>query len=347
VIGTTLLEIGDHIESLASEAGEYSLVCARYGDRPVPAAGLRFESRAVARAAARATEQYRDALRRYDPRLPYYDVIVRHEFAGDDPSPDSGTDRDADDPHDVRRFSAAEATGWTLSDPAVTGRDDREERRRDRVEFCHEAAAAVFEALSANGHDDAESAVMDAYFELAERVRDPDDLCLCLLEAMADALHRRLTPREQASVLSAAAAGLPSLSDADPVSADDPVSGADPVSADNSVSGADPVSADDPVSAAFDRLAGVDVVDGYVRESDPEADTAAERATVLVSDYALTPRDGRFPTLPLVLELYRRTEPDSRHDAVRIASDEEGWRISLVAGSGDGPVGLASAAIRS
>jgi len=313
VIGTTLLEISDHIESLASETGEYSLVCARYGDRPVPAAGLRFESRAVARAAARATEQYRDALRRYDPRLPYYDVIVRQEFAGDDRTTDSGADRDADDPHDVRRFSAAEASGWTLSDPAVTGRDGGGERRRDRVEFCHEAAAAVFEALSAGGHDDAESAVMDAYFELAERVTDPDDLCLCLLEAMAEALHRRLTPREQASVVSAAAAGLPS------------------------------VSATDPVSDAFASLAGVGVVDGYSRESE----AGAESATVLVSDYALTPRDGRFPTLPLVLELYRRTEPERRHDAIRIAPDDEGWRISLAADSGDGPVGLASAAIRS
>ncbi|WP_128904255.1 DUF7551 domain-containing protein [Halorubrum amylolyticum] len=343
MIGTTLLEISDHIESLASETGEYSLVCARYGDRPVPAAGLRFESRAVARAAARATEQYRDALRRYDPRLPYYDVIVRQEFVGDEPgatpsaltsgrrggpaaetdagsrnsdgSPDPDDPRDPDDPHDVRRFSATEAAEWSLSDPVVEGGGD--DRRRDRVEFCHEAAAAVFEALSAGGHDDAESAVMDAYFELAERVSDPDDLCLCLLEAMAEALHRRLTPDEQASVLSAAAAGLP------------------------------PVSGGDPVSGAFDRLSGAGVVDGYVRESDSASGSAAERATVLVSDCALTPRDGRFPTLPLVLELYRRTEPSRRHDAVRIASAEEGWRISLAAGSGDGPVGLASAAIRS
>ena len=341
MIGTTLLEIGDHIESLASETGEYSLVCARYGDRPVPAAGLRFESRPVARAAARATEQYRDALRRYDPRLPYYDVIVRQEFADAGPATDPA-DRestDSGDPHDVRRFSAAEASGWRLSDPVVAGLGDRNggsdrsdrsdgddadrpcdrhrDRDRERVEFCHEAAAAVFEALSAGGHDDAESAVMDAYFDLAERVTDPDDLCLCLLEAMAEALHRRLDPDEQASVLSAAAAGLP------------------------------PVSADDPVSGALARLAAAGVVDGSVRESDSASGSAPERATVLVSDCALTARDGRFPTLPLVLELYRRTEPGRRHDAVRIAAVDEGWRVSLSAGSDDGPVGLASAAIRS
>jgi len=334
VIGTTLLEIGDHIESLASETGEYSLVCARYGDRPVPAAGLRFESRPVARAAARAAEQYRDALRRYDPRLPYYDVIVRQEFAddgsavesaGDARGPD-GPDERSNDPHDVRRFSAAEASEWSLSDPAVegvegtrgrdapgepTGRDN--DRGRDRVEFCHEAAAAVFEALSAGGHADAESAVMDAYFDLAERVSDPNDLCLCLLEAMAAALHRRLTPDEQASVLTAAAAGLP------------------------------PVSADDPVAGAFERLAGAGVVGGYSRAPD----STAESATVLVSDCALTARDGRFPTLPLVLELYRGTEPGHRHDTVRIASVDGGWRVSVSAGSDDEPVGIASASIRS
>ena len=41
MIGTTLTEIRDHIESLASDDGEYYLVCARYGDRPVPASDLR------------------------------------------------------------------------------------------------------------------------------------------------------------------------------------------------------------------------------------------------------------------------------------------------------------------
>ena len=75
----TLVDIRDRIRALASEDGEFSLVCARYGDRPVPADGLRFDSRATARAAARETERYRAALRRYDPQLPYYDVIVRQE----------------------------------------------------------------------------------------------------------------------------------------------------------------------------------------------------------------------------------------------------------------------------
>lgn len=76
MIGPTLGDVRGHIEALASADGDYYLVCGRSGDRPVPAASLRFGSRPAARAAARATEQYRRALRRYDSRLPVYDVIV-------------------------------------------------------------------------------------------------------------------------------------------------------------------------------------------------------------------------------------------------------------------------------
>jgi len=78
------------IEALASERGEYYLVCSRYGDRPVPADGCRFESRAVARRAARLTEEYRSALRRYDPALPQYDIVVRQ-------TPELGAEADPDE----------------------------------------------------------------------------------------------------------------------------------------------------------------------------------------------------------------------------------------------------------
>jgi hypothetical protein len=75
----TLIDIREHIEDLASDAGRYYVVCARTGDRPVPAAGHRFPDRAAARAAARATERYRAALRRYDPRTPRHDLVVRRD----------------------------------------------------------------------------------------------------------------------------------------------------------------------------------------------------------------------------------------------------------------------------
>jgi hypothetical protein len=42
MVGTTLSDIRDHVKALATETGEYSIVCARYGDRSVPATGLRF-----------------------------------------------------------------------------------------------------------------------------------------------------------------------------------------------------------------------------------------------------------------------------------------------------------------
>jgi hypothetical protein len=330
VIGTTLLDIANHIESLASEGGEFSLVCARYGDRPVPAARLRFDSRETARAAARATEQYRDALRRYDPELPFYDVVVRQEFA-EPPSRPTGREDEArtlapDDaptpaPDDLGTFAPddGEAPPDELTDRIVDGTahrrrssdDGSADRRhagkgggrgpaRDRVEFCHATAAATFEALSAAGHDRAESAVMDAYFSHAERVADPDDLCLCLLEAMATALDRHLGPTAQAAVLADAAERLPDPSEP---------------------------SAADPVGAAFDRLAAVGLVEGHERVDDvgpaSEAGARDDDATVRITGYALSPADGRVATLPAALEVCRR---DSRG---RIAG------IALLAAAGD------------
>ncbi|ELZ59351.1 MULTISPECIES: DUF7551 domain-containing protein [Halorubrum] len=350
MIGTTLLDIADHIESLAAADGEFSLVCARYGDRPVPAAGLRFDSRETARAAARATEQYRDALRRYDPRLPFYDVVVRQEFAGPEPP---STDERADD---ARRFAPPLGDRATdeLSDRVVDGaaggsrRGDRDGRgsplprsagdspergrHRDRVEFCHAAAAATFEALSAGGHDRAESAVMDAYFALAERRSDPDDLCLCLLEAMATALERHLDPETQAAVLSAAA---DRLSDPEQSPAADRPSSDPDLSAS---SAADPSEPSDPVTAAFDRLAAVGLVDGYERvvpeERSPELrSSASDGGTVRVSGYALSPTDGRLPTLPVALAVTRR-DPRGRPAGVALlaaGSEETGpdWRFRV------------------
>lgn len=73
---SALCRLRERIEALAIERGEFYLVCGRYGDRPVPAAGCRFESRSVAREAARLTEEYRAVLREYDPCLPKYDIVV-------------------------------------------------------------------------------------------------------------------------------------------------------------------------------------------------------------------------------------------------------------------------------
>ncbi|WP_276270867.1 DUF7551 domain-containing protein [Haloarcula litorea] len=290
MIGTTLGDIRDHIESLATRDGEYYLVCGRSGDRPVPAAGLRFDSRATARAAARATEQYRATLRRYDPRLPYYDVVV---CQADDAAPGRAGPR--------REPSAAAA----------------EPERRDRVEFCHRVAAAVFEALSTRGHDAVESAVLDAYFDLAERLSDPDDLCLCLLEATAAELDAALAPGEQAAVVSTAASHLSAP-------ADDAL----------------------PVDATLSHLRTNGVLGAYERRGGTGGWTGESRTvTVALSDYALSPRDGRLPVLPLAVDLSRRPFALA-FEAVTVADRSDGWRLSLSFARDPTPRGLVSAPIR-
>lgn len=83
MIETPLTEVHAYIESLSSDSGEYYLVCVRTGEQPVPAVGLRFETREEARAGARATEHYQALLRQYDPRAVAHDVIVCQDVRGD------------------------------------------------------------------------------------------------------------------------------------------------------------------------------------------------------------------------------------------------------------------------
>jgi hypothetical protein len=188
MVGTTLGDIRDHIESLASETGEYYLVCARYGDRPVPAADLRFDSRQTARAAARATEKYRTALRRYDSQVPYYDVIVCQETTS---------------------TSREDATDRTDEPCRNTDEPDPASERQSLIDFCHTVAGAVFEAVAASDHDAVERAIMDTYLTQAETIESPDELCLRMLESMATELDQRLSPTAQADLLVSAANRLP------------------------------------------------------------------------------------------------------------------------------------------
>jgi hypothetical protein len=78
----SLTDLRARIESLADPEGTYVLVGARTGVQPVPADGLRFATLETARAARRATRQYRVALRCVDPRLPHHAVTIcerRHQ----------------------------------------------------------------------------------------------------------------------------------------------------------------------------------------------------------------------------------------------------------------------------
>jgi uncharacterized membrane protein len=200
VVGATLVEIRDRVESLSSDDGDHYVVCGRTGDRPVPVSGLRFDGRATARRAARAAEQYRAALRRYDPQVPWHDLVVCQDAGG----------------RAARRARPEDREMYpeTLRDPVVDGgRTDL--GRRGLAGIGHEVAAAVLEALSVVGHDGVETAVVDAYLDRAEDVASPDDLRLCLLESVAGELDRRLSPEEQGAVLAGAATRLAPTDPAD------------------------------------------------------------------------------------------------------------------------------------
>jgi hypothetical protein len=315
MIGTTLNEIHARIEEFASETGEYYLTCARYGDRPVPASNLWFDSRATARVAARATEQYRDALRGYDPRLPHYDIVVSQET-----QPLVATD----DRNDRRPMGDSDPEGWTLTEPVL---DSASARRgagtpvspghRGRIEFCHRVAATVFEALSNAGYDGVETSVMDAYFHLAESVPDPDELCLCLLEAMAAELNEALAPDEQAEVLAGAAARL------DPAEPDE-----------------------NPVVATLERLEDRKILEGYTRpRQGRDVDGGARGVVVHVEGYALSPREGRLPVLPVVVELARR-RLDRSPPPLRVADAGREWEIEFREAGDSAPDGLVSVPIQ-
>jgi len=191
MVGQTLTKIRAQIETRAVDDGQYVVLCGRTADRIVPLDGHRFPDRGTAAEAARFAEQYRAALRRYDPQVPCYDPIVC-EAPALEQSPA---------PHEN------ESPKWTFPPaPTLPG------QRSGRIEFSHQVAGAVFETLSDMGFDGVERAVMDAYFEAAETIPSRDTLCLRLLEQMATELDTRLSNTGQASVLAQAAAQLPAPS---------------------------------------------------------------------------------------------------------------------------------------
>jgi len=299
MVGPTLVDIREHIETLATSDGRYYVACGRTGDRPVPATGSRFPDRATARAAARATEQYRSALRRYDPQVPFYDLIVCEE------SPRDGV----------------LTPGWNSGSETPQRRqsvctENTTPERRELVEFCHRVAGAVFESLPETGYDSVERAVMDTYFELAERVGDLDELCLCLLESLAGELDERLSPADQAEVLADAAVRLETQTDGD-----------------------------GSLDGTLDALKRHGFLESYTRSPHGgERDGETGPVVVQVSGYALSAQNDRLPVLPLTLELYRHhAERPPRSVAVRTV--DEGWQLTVVRGDAGAHGGLVSAPI--
>lgn len=98
-----LRDIRAQIDALAVDVGQYTIVCARTGEHPVPVSGLHFPDRESATRAARAAQHYRARLRRYDPRMAYHDLIVCEGMA----TVRGRTDHTEAEPNWQQRFWAA------------------------------------------------------------------------------------------------------------------------------------------------------------------------------------------------------------------------------------------------
>ena len=304
MVGVTLAGLRGRIDDLATDTGAYYVACGRTGDRPIPVTDKRFRDRAAARRAADAAEQYRAALRRYDPQVPRYDFIVRQASGPSATAPG----HTCPDPPDAR---------WVLSEPVLT--DAVGADRRDQViERCHRVAAATFEALSDCGYQGVERAVMDRYTVVAESLPTPDGLCLCLLESMAETLSDRLNGAEQATVLARAADRI------------------QPRASDRS-----------PVTAAFTRLQECGVVGEFSPPTAHSVRQPPERVVgVRFSGYVLSPRRGRLPVLPIVVDLFGRL-PERPPQRVWIEPDGDGWRLGVAFVRDADPGELVNAPIRS
>ncbi|RZH68968.1 DUF7551 domain-containing protein [Natrinema altunense] len=291
MVGTTLRDIRTHIERLASDDGEYYVVCARSGERPVPVAGQRFATRTDAADAAQATEQYRAALRRYDPQLPFYDPVVCQER----PANADTEMQAAEEPHDP----TALANGKTHATPPSVERDPWDDS--PLISFCHDVSGAVFESLSARDHEAAERAIMETYLAAAEATTDRNTLCLVLLETMASELEAHLETAERMQVLRAAATNL---SPVEPAA--------------------------DPVEASLAFLDSLSLIREYgvARNSTGGTDDVW---TVSVRGYAIECGESRFPTLPIGIDILRRSGTPSEPLAVTdvTALGEGDWQFVL------------------
>jgi hypothetical protein len=269
MVGSTLQKIRARIDTLATPDGRYRVVCGRTGTSPVPVVDKRFPDRETAEEAAETATAYRAVLRRWDPRAPWYDFIACEVPAGTVPE---RVETDTRNPS-----------------PSLTG-------------FCHDVAAAVFQTLSAAGHEAVERDVMDAYCERADAFDGPDALCVHLLRTLARRLDARLTPSEQAQVLERAAEAF-----------------------------ADPPASGDPLAATFERLQRVDLVDGYRLDPCREEAVGRQSWEVTVEGYALAVDGQPLPTLPIAIDCCRRLPSANLRLSAAERLTDRTWRFELVA----------------
>jgi hypothetical protein len=72
----TLRRARERIDALSTPEGPFVVACKDTGRRPVPVAGVRFESYDRAERAAVAAASYREALRRQDPALREHSLVA-------------------------------------------------------------------------------------------------------------------------------------------------------------------------------------------------------------------------------------------------------------------------------
>ncbi len=302
MVRLTLVRLRERIYSLASDEGTYDLICVETGDQPIPTNGLRVATRDVARRAARATEQYRAILRQYDSQFQHSDLIICQ-----------GSDCRSNYPEGCPFLRSPELP----SKDRRAGQNPTSERPQ-LVIFCLNVAAALFETLASGGYETIESAMMDAYADLARTHTDPTDLCVRLLERMALELDAGLSAGEQRSVISHVVRRL------------------EPTE-----------SSTEPVRATFRLVQEMGLVGDYTQTPwSIDLMEGIQSAVVRLSEYALEPQNGQLPVLPIVVDLQRR-RPEWSLSSLRVVDDENGWRVTVEQSREATPTGRASVPIQS
>jgi len=205
----------------------------------------------------------------------------------------------------LRRYDPQVGVHDLIVTQAAVDGDGETETAASLPEYCHSVAGALFEVLS-DRHAPVERAVMDRYLAAAETTENRETLCLEMLRSTATALDERLTPTERATVLLATADRLPSRT------------------LDSR-----------PLSDALDSLRATGLIRAFDVEPVPNGPGRQSRR-VSLEGYRLSSGGDRFPALPLVIELLRRTSVPPHLCDVR--QTDSGWEL-LVSATGDVPAG--------
>ncbi|MCO8266012.1 hypothetical protein NKF06_05295 [Haloferax sp. AB510] len=289
--GGTLRDVRAEIRSLARPDGDYAIVCGRTGSEPGAATGQRFPDRRTAGEAAELTREYRAALRRYDPNIPYDDPQVYEVSKGPPQSATAGSE------DDYTRYSA----------------------------FCHDTAGALFEALSELGHREAETAAMETYLTLAEVVEDHDDFCLTLVWSLMSELDVRLSVAEQRAVVETAAGLFCPKPTPNPVDAT--LGQLETVGFVEGYS-VRPIP-DTGADIAADRASETDARADARTDARTDGDDSSRTWELTFGDYALAERTGRIPTLPIAVSLLRRTPGRAVRFIDGEALSDGRWRLRV------------------